>query len=124
MASMTAIQQLQDKAMRLENQSKRRRLEEQLTMEKVIGFSAAGATSVLAGYVDGRFDLSDDVEGDGTKVMGIPVMPVAAGLLAFGGLAVGGKVGSALSFSGLGVGCGWAYKSAATAGLKAAANAK
>lgn len=116
----TAIKQLVERAQRMENTIKKRRIEETITMEKVVGFGTAGVTSVLAGYVDGRFDLSDGEAGDGTKLMGIPVMPVAAGLLAVGGLAVGGKVGSALAFSGLGAGCGWAYKMASNAGAKGA----
>lgn len=117
MASMAAIQQLQDRAIKLEAKAKRQRLEEKLTMEKVIGFGTAGITSVLAGYVDGRFDLSDDVEGDGTKLLGIPVMPVAAAITTLGGLWIGGPVGSAVAYGGLGIGCGWGYKSASAQGL-------
>lgn len=116
----TAIKQLVERAQRMENSIKKRKLEETITMEKVIGFGTAGVSSVLGGYLDGRFDLSDDTEGDGTKVFGIPVMPVAAGVLALGGLAVGGKAGSAMTFAAMGVGCGWSYKAASVAGLNAA----
>jgi hypothetical protein len=123
MASNRAIEVLTQRAQALEQRVKRTKLEDQLTTEKVVGWASAGTASVLAGYIDGRLDLSDSVAGDGTKVMGIPVMPVAAGLLCFGGLAVGGKVGSAISFAGLGVGCGWGFGAARNEGMKAALNA-
>lgn len=118
MASMAAIQQLQDRAIKLEAKNKRRAMEERLTMEKVVGFGAAGISSVLAGYVDGKFDLADGEAGDGTKLLGIPVMPIVSGITSLGGLWLGGSIGSALAYSGLGIGCGWAYKSAATQGAK------
>lgn len=120
--SMTAIKQLTERANRLEVKDKKKRAEERATMDKVVGFGSAFVTSVLAGYVDGRFDVSgnDDVSGDGTKVFGIPVVPVASGLIAVGGIAIGGKVGTAMAYSALGAACGWSYSAAANRGREGA----
>lgn len=120
MASVSAIQQLTERANKLEANNKRRRLEEQLTMEKVVGFGSAGVASVVAGYLDGKFDMSDGEAGNGTTVLGIPVMPVAAGVLTLGGLWFGGAVGSGVAYAGLGVGCGWGYSAGARQGAKSA----
>lgn len=120
MASNRAIEVLTQRAQALENRVKRAKVEDQLTTEKVFGWGAAASMATLGGYLDGRFDLSDDVSGNGTTIVGIPIMPIAAGLLAVGGLAVGGKAGSAISFSGLGLGCGWGFATARSAGMKAA----
>jgi len=119
--SMAAIKQLSERANRLEVKDKKKRAEEKLTMDKTIGFGAAFVTSAIAGYVDGRFDVSgnDTVKGDGTRVFGVPVVPVAAGIIAIGGMAVGGKVGSAMAYSGLGAACGWSYSAAMRKGQEA-----
>ena len=120
---MRAIQQLEKRALSLEAKDKKKRAEEKATMEKVVGFSAAFVSSAVAGYVDGRLDLTDDTTGDGTRVFGIPVVPVAGALVAAGGMAMGGSVGSAMAYSGLGIGCGWAYQNAARKGLENAQKA-
>lgn len=114
----SAIELLRDRAMRLENNMKARRLEDSITFDKVVGGISAGASSILAGYVDGRLDLVDGEDGNGTTLMGIPVMPIGAGLLMVTGIIVGGKAGSAISYSGLGVGCGWGYSAASRQGKK------
>lgn len=121
MSGMTAIKQLTERAGRLELRNKQRIVDEKVTTDKLVGFGSAFLTSVLAGYVDGRFDVSgkDTVSGDGTRVFGIPVVPVAAGLIAVGGLAVGGRVGSAMAYSALGAACGWSYSAAANKGREA-----
>lgn len=123
MSGMTAIKQLTERAQKLETRDKKRAVEERVTTDKLIGFGSAFFTSVLAGYVDGRFDVSgnDAVSGDGTRVFGVPVVPVAAGLIAVGGLAVGGRVGSAMAYSALGAACGWSYSAAASKGRDAMA---
>lgn len=117
--NLAAIQQLSDRATSLESRNKRRLANDKLSADRLYGFGTAFVTSALAGYLDGRFDLTDEEIGDGTNVLGIPVMPVAAGLLAVGGMAIGGKVGSMMAYGGLGTGCGWAYSRASAKGMAA-----
>lgn len=114
----TAIKQLEERALRSEKREKTRRATEKLSMEKGVGFGAAFVSSAIAGYIDGRFDLSDEVAGDGTRVFGIPIVPITGAVIAVGGMAMGGKAGSLMAYSGLGIGSGWAYQAAAKLGLE------
>lgn len=118
--SLRAIQQLEKRALQLESRQKREKLKERLTMEKVVGFTTAVVASGVGGYLEGRFDLSDGVQGDGVRLFGVPAVPVGAAVLAGAGLAVGGQVGSAMGYAGLGIGCGWSYSIGAKKGLEGA----
>lgn len=110
MASMSAIKQLTERAVRLENKEKNRAISAKIEAEKTVGFASAAATSAIAGYIDGKFDLSGDGgAGDGLQLFGIPVMPIAGVVVAITGVAVGGKTGSAIAYGGLGISCGWLY---------------
>lgn len=110
MASMTAIKQLTERAVRLENRQKSAAIASKIEAEKTVGFVTAAATSAVAGYIDGKFDLSGDGgSGDGLQIFGVPVVPVAGTIVAIAGIAVGGKMGSAISYGGLGMSCGWLY---------------
>ena len=116
--TMAGVKQLTERANRLEVKQKKDRLSQKATMDQIVGFSSAFVTAAVAGYVDGKYDVSgnDKVSGDGTKVFGVPVVPIAAGLMAVGGIAIGGSIGSAMAYGGLGASCGWSYSAAAAKG--------
>lgn len=118
--SSAALAELTERNNRMEKRERMARVMGQVTEEKTIGFASALVSSTLAGYVDGKFDMKDGVDGNGVTVFGIPAMPLAAGVLAAGGLYLGGKVGNALAYSGLGVACGWAYGRSENAGKNSA----
>lgn len=117
--SPNAIRELVARNDKMERQRKLDRMMGEVTEEKLIGFGVAAVSSVVAGYLDGRFDLARNSEpGDGITVAGFPVMPIASGTLMAAGLMVGGKIGAQLGFSGLGVLCGYGYGRGAAAGEK------
>ncbi len=116
--SITELTKRAEAGDRITASRKNEKAKDKLNYEKMAGFGTAFAASIVAGFVDGRFDLSDEKSGDGTKVMGVPVVPVAAGIIAVGGIAMGGKGGSLLAYAGLGAACGWGYGAAADKGLE------
>ena len=116
--SITELVKRAEEGDRLKARDSSRRGKEKVNLEKTYGFGAAFGTSVVVGFLDGRFDLSDETAGDGVKVMGVPVVPVAAGLVALGAMAMGGKGGSVIAYSALGAACGWSYKAASLKGLE------
>ena len=117
--SPNAIRELVARNDKMERQRKLDRVMGEVTEEKLIGFGVATVSSVVAGYLDGRFDLANKSDaGDGITVVGLPVMPMAAGALMATGLMVGGKVGAQLGFAGLGVICGYGYGRGNVAGEK------
>lgn len=120
--SLAAVRELAERANRLENRAKLERIEEKHNAEKFIGMGTAVAFASLAGYLDGRLDITkmDDIEGDGLKVIGMPVTPLAGGALLVAGLMTGGRVGGVVAYAGLGTLCGWGYQRGSIAGVKAA----
>jgi len=118
--SATAIKQLTERNMQLEQQRKNNLARVRAEGERFTGLVIAGVSSGVAGYVDGRFDItkSDDKAGDGFRVMGAPVMPVLGLVTGAVGVWMGGKVGNGLVFAGLGIGCGATYDMGRKRGMK------
>lgn len=118
--SSAALAELAERNNRMEKRERVKAMTERFNGEKTTGFTTALVASTLAGYIDGKFDLKDGVDGNGVTVFGVPAMPLAAGVLVGGGLYWGGKIGNALAYSGLGVACGFAYGRSENAGKNSA----
>ena len=125
MATNGSIRALTQRAERLESARRRERMAAKVMTDKLVGNLAAGTSAAVAGYLDGRFDVTrfDDEPGDGLQVLGLPAMLVLAVGSYAGGMYVGGKVGAAMQNSGVGVACGLAYGRMLRAGQEAAEKA-
>jgi hypothetical protein len=118
--SSAAIKQLTERNAQLESQRKNSLARARQEGEKFTGLAIAAASATVAGYVDGRFDLTkkDTVEGDGVRIFGAPVVPVVGLAVGVAGVWMGGKTGTALIFSALGIGCGSLYDKGRQKGIK------
>lgn len=126
MASITAVNQLMERAKKLEVRAKNKAQADKATVEKVTGFGVALASAAGAGYVDGRYDVSgkDTVSGDGTRIFGLPIMPFISAGIGVTGALVGGKIGTHIMYSALGIACGSVYSHSGNAGRTAALKAQ
>ncbi len=118
--STAAVNRLVEKNERLEKKAQKERVESRATEQKVVGMLTAVASAGVAGYIDGRYDIAgkDQTAGDGLRVMGAPVVPITGLAVGAFGVWVGGDMGNALLFSGLGMACGSVYGAAETKGFE------
>ena len=99
--SLTEQKNLLQKEANREARDKQARIKNKYTalnlIEQVTGLVAAPTAGYISGKLDTRFD---DGSGDGIKVMGMPVVPIAGALVAVGGMFVKGSVGAAMRGAG------------------------
>lgn len=123
-SSIVAARELAERADKLERRNWKRNIQSQAMMERAVAGVTVVVASPIVGYLDGRFDEKDGITGDGSKVFGIPVVPILGVAVAVGGAFVSGMAGTVVMNTGLAAVSGSIYAAAQRKGQEAAVKAK